>query len=154
MMKVGLLIFSLMIIAVGCRNADKIPNDLLPEKKMQAVLWDIMRADQFLSDYVLNKDTSLNKITERLKYYQQIFTIHKISKEKFQKSFSFYSTRPELLKAIMDSIASPPKVEITSIIEPDSAITTPVLVEDSITQPVEVILQDTPLVRKRKISVN
>ncbi len=61
---------------------------------MQAVLWDLMRADQFLADYVFNKDSSLDKTTESLKYYQKIFAIHKVSKEEFQESFSFYQAHP------------------------------------------------------------
>lgn len=101
-----LWIFLLLFITPGCKNKDSIPGTVLPPKKMQAVLWDMMRADQFLNDYVINKDTSLKKIPESLKYYQQIFAIHKINKEQFQQSFSFYQTHPVLLKALMDSISN------------------------------------------------
>ena len=96
----------LLFITPGCKNKDSIPATILPPKKMQLILWDIMRADQFLNDYVINKDTSLKKIPESLKYYQQIFAIHKISKEQFQHSFSFYQSHPALLKVLMDSISN------------------------------------------------
>ena len=101
-----LWIVLLLFVTSGCKNKDSIPGTVLPPKKMQAVLWDMMRADQFLSDYVLNKDTSLKKIPESLKYYQQIFAIHKINKEQFQHSFSFYKSHPVLLKALMNSLSN------------------------------------------------
>ena len=85
---------------------------------MQAVLWDLMRADQFLADYVLKKDSSLNKETESIKLYQRIFLIHKISKELFRKSLSFYRSHPALLKVIMDSISRTPAAIPAKIIKP------------------------------------
>ncbi len=119
-MRIGLLIVLLLIFTVGCKNKNGIPNSVMPQKKMQAILWDMMRADQFLTDYVLNKDSSLNKTTESLKYYQQIFAIHKTNKEEFQHSFSFYKSRPILLKAIMDSISTPPRETAPTLAKPDS----------------------------------
>lgn len=84
------------------------------------ILWDMMRADQFLADYVLNKDSSLKKIPESLKYYQQIFAIHKVSKEEFQHSFSFYQSHPVLLKALMDSISTPVNDVPKQLTKPDT----------------------------------
>ncbi len=107
-MRSRLLTILLLIYITGCKSNHAIPDGVLPQKKMEMVLWDLMRADQFLADYVLNRDTNLDKTTESLKYYQKIFAIHKISKEQFQQSFSFYRSQPVLLKAIMDSISTPP----------------------------------------------
>ncbi len=118
------LIFLLLLFAAGCKSKNGIPHSVLSQKKMQAVLWDMMRADQFLADYVLNKDTSLNKTTERLKYYQQIFSIHKISKEEFQHSFSFCKSHPVFLKAIMDSISKPENEVPATAAKPDSVSST------------------------------
>ena len=70
---------------------------------MQSVLWDMLRVDQFVVTYVA-KDTGLNKKQESIKLYEQVFRIHKTSKEKFQKSLDFYQNRPDLLKVILDSI--------------------------------------------------
>jgi hypothetical protein len=128
-MKNCLLIFAIFFFSVGCKRKNVVPSGVLVPQKMQAVLWDIMRTDQFLADYVLNKDTSLNKTIESLKYYQQIFAIHKISIEDFQNSFSFYKTHPVLLKTIMDSIATSPKDTLVKITKPfpiaDTIITKP-----------------------------
>ena len=104
-MRTGLMILYISYFIAGCKSKDEIPGNILPQKKMQAVLWDMMRADQFLADYILNKDTSLKKKTESIKLYQEIFDINKITKENFQQSFAFYQSHPALLKIIMDSIA-------------------------------------------------
>jgi hypothetical protein len=99
------IIFSILFIT-GCKHKDAIPGNVLPQNKMQAVLWDMMRVDQFLSDYVLNKDTSLKRSTESIKLYQQVLAINEVTKEKFERSFSFYKSHPLLLKVIMDSIVN------------------------------------------------
>ncbi|MEI2738655.1 MAG: DUF4296 domain-containing protein [Chitinophagaceae bacterium] len=133
-----------LFFAIACKNKSSVPSGILPQKKMQTILWDIMRADQFLSDYVLNKDSSLNATTESLKYYQHIFILHKVSREEFQHSFSFYKSKPALLKAIMDSISTlqvnstPAKeiepVSITAPIndQPDTLVVGPRIQKDSI----------------------
>lgn len=110
-----LIVFSILFIT-GCKRKDAVPGNVLPQNKMQAVLWDMMRADQFLSDYVLNKDTSLKRLTESIKLYQQVLAINGVTKEKFERSFAFYKSHPVLLKVIMDSIvnASPEPIADTS----------------------------------------
>ena len=87
----------------SCSNRDKVPADVLSPKKMQSVLWDMLRADQFVATYVV-RDTALDKKKESIKLYEQVFRVHHISKEKFKKSVDFYQKRPDLLKVILDSI--------------------------------------------------
>ncbi|HEX4875315.1 MAG TPA: DUF4296 domain-containing protein [Chitinophagaceae bacterium] len=96
----GLLMF--LFLSCGSRK-----EKVLPPDKMQAVLWDLMRADKFLSDYVLNKDSSKKADTESVKLYRQVFALHQISGEEFSRSFTYYKDHPEQLKAIMDSINRP-----------------------------------------------
>jgi len=103
-----LLIMLLALAVAGCSSKDNIPPGLIPQKKMQAVLWDMMRADQFLSDFVLNRDSSLNSAGERMKYYNRIFSLHQIDRENFQQSFTYYQQHPALFKMLMDSISTPP----------------------------------------------
>lgn len=69
-------------------------------------MWDIMRADQFLADFVFSKDTSVDKKKESLAIHGQIFSLHKISAEEFQRSFNYYKDHPALMKSIMDSIGA------------------------------------------------
>jgi len=107
-----LLIISFLFLITGCKSKNAIPRDVLPQKKMQAVLFDMMRADQFLSDYVLSKDSSLKKDAESIKLYQQVLAVNAVTKEKFVRSFTFYKAHPVLLKAIMDSIVSAPEPQV------------------------------------------
>ncbi len=147
-MRTILLIFSFTYFIVGCKNKEMIPENVLPPQKMQAVLWDMMRADQFLSDYILNKDTSLKKETESIKLYQQVLAINHISKEKFQTSFAFYQSHPSFLKTIMDSIAN----TTTTARAAPAEIKNRVPVEDSLNNAVAPLAKkDTARVlRKRK----
>jgi Domain of unknown function (DUF4296) len=78
---------------------------------MEAVLWDMMRADQFVAVYVLPKDTSLKKETEIKKWYDSVYAIHKITEAGFQKSFLYYKSHPQLLRQVMDSISNSKRYE-------------------------------------------
>ena len=71
---------------------------------MEAILWDMLNADEFVSGYVLPKNPALDRKQESIKLYEQIFRIHQTNREEFQKSFSFYRAHPALLKAVLDSI--------------------------------------------------
>ena len=94
--------FFLLVIFFSC-SADKIPDDILAPEKMQEVLWDMIRADEFLVSYVI-KDTSVNRKTESIKLYDKVFDVHDISKSAFEKSFKYYQLHPEILQPIMDSL--------------------------------------------------
>ena len=115
-MRTGLFIACFLIIITGCKNKNRIPADIIPQRKMQSMLWDMMRADQFLSDFVLYKDSGLDKRTESINLYRQVFTIHQVTKERFAESFSFYKTHPALFKVIMDSLSQPKSEAPTEMI--------------------------------------
>jgi len=123
-MRFLLLIICCIFILTGCKNKDKASAGIIPQKKMQAIVWDMMRADQFLADFVFNKDSSLDKTSESMKLYNKIFDIHHITKDQFRESFSYYKTHPDLFKLLMDSL-SQTKTEVQAevvkrSIRPDS----------------------------------
>ena len=101
------IIVLMISLLYSCSNKSEVPADIIQPDKMEKVLWDLMRADQYLGTYVFSRDTSKNKVTESLLYYQRIFKLHHVSKEQFDKSFRFYREHPVLFKAIMDSISAP-----------------------------------------------
>lgn len=113
---------SLFIISFGCKGKEKVPGNILSQEKMKIVMEDMMKADQFLSDYVLNRDTSKKREPESIKIYNQVFAIHQITPEKFYKSFDFYQQHPGLLQPILDSLSKP--VEMPAIIDVESDSTT------------------------------
>lgn len=105
-MRIAPVLLFFIIGVAACGNKDRVPGDIIQPEKMEAVLWDMMRADQFLSDYVLNRDTSSasEKEKKNIRMYQQIFSFHEVTKEEFSKSFDYYRAHPVQLRTIMDSI--------------------------------------------------
>jgi Domain of unknown function (DUF4296) len=126
-MRNWLLTGMLVMLLTGCKSRNTVPRGVLPPDKMEAVMWDMMRADQFLVDYVFNRDTAKNNKTETLKLYQQVFAIHKIDKETFQQSFAYYQAHPDLLRSIMDSIALQPVETLPPLAPVDTPLIAPVL---------------------------
>jgi hypothetical protein len=92
------------LVFFSCSGKNKIPNTVLPQNKMVAVLWDMFRADQFLMSYVLPADSTLHKNDEVVRYYEEIFKLHQINKAAFQTSFTFYEAHPLLMKQLLDSL--------------------------------------------------
>ena len=97
--------FFVFFFAISCTSKKKTAKDILPQQKMQAVLWDMISAGEFLSAFVLNKDSIINKDSASLKIYGQVFQVHRITKEQFEKSYSYYRDHPELIKEIVDSLS-------------------------------------------------
>lgn len=68
-------------------------------------MWDMVRADNYVGEYLL-KDSTKMKIDESVKLYYRIFQLHHTTKEEFRKSFDYYSSRPDLFRPIIDSLAA------------------------------------------------
>lgn len=110
------VLFILMVSCGGKKN--KIPSSIMSKEKMEAVMWDMMQADQYLTDFVFNHDASLDRLEKSTTYYQQILDLHKTTKEEFKRSFIYYRDRPALLKEVLDSLSSRTTVEEVSPLPP------------------------------------
>jgi hypothetical protein len=97
-----------LLLAISCGSKKKVPRGILDTEKMEAVMWDIMQVDQFLSDFVFNKDTSLNRLNEHTKRYEQVFAMHGTDRAEFTRSFKYYNENPKLFKVVMDSLNTKP----------------------------------------------
>lgn len=95
-----LLILCITLFACGLGR----PKDILPREKMQAVLWDIAKGGEFVNGYVYYRYPNLNRAAVNQQVLKQIFTLHKISKEDFEKSLEYYQRKPDIFVAILDSI--------------------------------------------------
>lgn len=93
----------LIVYMVACKPS--VPEGVLPTDKMQALYWDLMRADEMVNYYAL-LDTAYVRTKHQDSLYTAIFGIHQVSRETFLKSKSYYETHPEKLKPILDSIHS------------------------------------------------
>lgn len=101
MRSLRILIFTVIIFS--CKSS--IPKDILPPKKMQAVLWDVMQADE-MAEYYSAKDSTYRELSRHTDYYQKVFSIHKITKDDFTKSLAYYENHPAILKTVLDSLKS------------------------------------------------
>jgi hypothetical protein len=101
-MRIITAIAFLLMLFGSCSNEPKIPDDIIAPVKMKQVIWDLVRADEMVNVYV-STDTSANKPEKRTDFYQRVFQIHRINKQQFKKSFTFYQSHPDLLKIVLDS---------------------------------------------------
>ena len=97
------LFISLIILTFGCIQDKKIPKDVLPQNEMRKIMWDMIRADAYVSAFIM-KDSTRDQKTESAILYEKIFEIHSTTQETFKKSLAFYQNRPDLSKAISDSL--------------------------------------------------
>lgn len=97
-----LILLFLSLYFFSC-SSDTVPDNVLPPEKMEAVLWDVIMADE-VADYYVQKDSSLKALDKHVELYQKLFGIHKITREQFKNSLQYYEKRPDLLKPIFDSL--------------------------------------------------
>jgi hypothetical protein len=101
-------IFLLCFIFISCGNKNK--TVILAPKKMQLVLWDILQADAFSSNFQ-TKDSSNTLNEKNVILQKQIFAFHKVTKEEFYNSFTYYKEHTEAMKAIIDSMINKANAE-------------------------------------------
>ena len=98
-----ILAFSLLLAVVLSCNNNTVPDGILPENKMRTLLWDILRADEWVN-YEAGIDTSLNKSERSKDLYERVYQVNNVTAAQFKKSFEYYQSRPDLLKPLLDSL--------------------------------------------------
>lgn len=98
-------IIILIISFSSCKDKDGLPTGILKKEKMQAVLWDVVQAESYTTQF-LKKDSTKNYSLENAKLQQQIFAIHNINKDNFYDSYDYYKNHIELMRALLDSITT------------------------------------------------
>ena len=94
----------------------KVPSEILPPEKMQAVYWDYIRADVFANEFI-KRDSSKNVEVENARLQQAVFKLHKVTKVEFYKSYDYYLNHQLLMKEMIDTMLArqqkviiPPKI--------------------------------------------
>lgn len=102
MKTVIVMIMPVLLLACSSNNKKK-QQVILKEEKMQAVLWDVLRADAFAFQFII-KDSSKKPEAEIAKLQQQIFAVHKTNRESFYKSLDYYKQHPDIFQPMLDSM--------------------------------------------------
>jgi hypothetical protein len=101
-----------LLVLQACKPA--VPKNILPPAKMQAILWDMMRADEMV-EYYSPGDSAFAKLLKNTQYYQVIFRMHKTTEAIFKASMHFYIGHPKLFQPVLDSMqASADRLEKAS----------------------------------------
>lgn len=103
-MKVLIAIISCLAF-LGCSDQSAAPARLLSKTQMQVVMWDLLEANSYTQRYI-KMDSLKNASLENLKMQQHIFQLHKVSKDDFYKSYDYYSTQPDQMRILLDSIVA------------------------------------------------
>lgn len=101
MRKVSIVVCSIFIIS--CNNSDNVPSEIITQKQMQNIFWDMIRGD-LLAKEIARKDSSKNEKAVSLAITDTILAIHKINRAQFKESLAFYEKHPSLMRTIFDSL--------------------------------------------------
>ena len=104
MIRTACFFFGLILLS-SCGDKNKIPADVIKIDKMQAVLWDVIRAEAFTKQFI-KPDSVKTAAKENLKLQQEIFAIHKITRADFYKSYDYYKSNTPLFQKMLDSMVA------------------------------------------------
>jgi hypothetical protein len=90
-------------ILFSCSGKNKVPAEIIQQKEMQNILWDVIRA-QALAAEMARKDSTINEVAETKILTQEVFEIHHITSSAFDQSYSWYTDHPEMMRIIFDSM--------------------------------------------------
>jgi Domain of unknown function (DUF4296) len=98
-------IFFLIVLGffASCLEKNKVPPGIIYPDEMQKILWDVIRA-QALATEIARKDSNVNEIAETNVLTQKVFEIHKISSTTFNRSYSWYTSHPDVMRTLFDSL--------------------------------------------------
>jgi Domain of unknown function (DUF4296) len=94
----------LLFLLLSC-SGNGLPKGVLAKDQMEAVLWDMIQADQYYREYILKDSTKRDVRSERFKLYERVFEMHKTTRENFDISYAYYSAHPKLMKDVFDSLS-------------------------------------------------
>jgi hypothetical protein len=101
-----LIIFFIVANLAACTDRTSVPKNFIQPDSMQKIMKDVIIVGVY-SDQFIAKDTSKhNKRKANNDLMDSVFKLHKITREEFIQSLSFYESRPDLNKMIFDSLAA------------------------------------------------
>lgn len=103
-MKNALVIAFLLLMFFSCTPKNSTPIGIMKVEKMQTILWDLARVDEYLANYPVH-DSLVSKEKQKLILYNQVLKFNKTDESDFKKSIRYYENNPQLLKVVFDSLA-------------------------------------------------
>lgn len=92
----NIFILVTLIIGVGC-GSPTLPRPELSDQELVHII-----ADLHMAEVAAKKVHTKQKKEYLEKYYQQVFEIHHITREEFEKNFTILQQNPDLLTKIYD----------------------------------------------------
>src|ERR1700722_10016100 len=93
-----------VVAGVGCSDKNSVPRGILPEDKMERVMWDMAQADQYAALYLTKDSAHIDRKAETLRLYAEVFRLHEVTPEQFRKSYHYYLAHPEMDQLLFDSV--------------------------------------------------
>jgi hypothetical protein len=100
----GFVLILLLVAGAGCSDKNSVPRDILPENKMEQVMWDMAQADQYAALYLAKDSAHIDRKAETMRLYAEVFRLHQVTPEEFRKSYRYYLDHPELNQVLFDSV--------------------------------------------------
>ena len=98
-MKAIKLLFFIIPLLFACKQ-EKIPEDIIDQKKMILIMADLHTMDGYMSTIIYN-DT-IRKNSKNL--YATVYKTHKTTPALYEKSLKYYSMKPALLDTMYNSV--------------------------------------------------
>jgi hypothetical protein len=97
-----LLIFSVLFLFYAC-SSSPVPRGILPPERMQKVVYDLIRVDEFINNFVV-KDSTVDVKKKRSSLYEQAFKVNNTNKKEFYSSYKYYQQHPDIQRGLFDSL--------------------------------------------------
>ena len=102
-----------------CACSSDVPKGVMPPSKMEGVLYDVLRADEWV-DFASLGDSTFHRISKRTALYDSVFRLNGITKDEYRKSMNFYQSRPDLFKEILQSLRAKSDTALKKMAAADS----------------------------------
>jgi len=117
-----LIIFYMVASLAACTDRSSIPKNIIPPDSMQKILKDVIIAGVYSDQYITRDTLKRDKRKANNELMDSVFLLHKISREEFKTSLSFYESRPDLNKMLFDSLAAYANQHKTELYAPKPSV--------------------------------
>jgi len=95
-------ILLILLLFIAC-SSSPVPKGVLKPKEMEKVVYDLIRADEFINNFLI-KDSTVDIKKKRSVLYEQVFKVHNTTRKEFYSSYKYYQSHPDIQKGLFDSM--------------------------------------------------